>query len=84
MRRNKDTFLSKSECLNSYLHNYLIVKIWPDCLEEICEICGDRQFFKGDNLEYVDYHAKQMIFPQHPLYYHETNYVRDLQKQYKR
>lgn len=74
--KTADLFLRNSICLNGYLHRYGIQHEWPDCVEEICDICGDRQFFrivdgKIDTNEYISYHARQALPPFHPLYIHE-------------
>ena len=46
---------------------------------EMCEICKDKAFFpvrheRIDNYEYIKYHARYLLTPNHPYYYHEYQY----------
>lgn len=75
----RDLFWLKSLCIGTWLHRYIIVRQYGDGIEERCQICGDQQIFKmidgrADNLEYIDYHMRQVLFPQHPLFHHEYKY----------
>lgn len=73
-----DPFWGKSQCLGSWLHRFTIKRQWMDGVEEVCEICGEQVFFKvvngkTDNYEYMSYHARQFLMPQHPYFKHEYN-----------
>lgn len=64
---------SKSECKDSYLHDYQL--IWQDqgAVVEICKICRDKQVFKIvngriNNIQYLQYHLKQALPVFHRLY----------------
>jgi hypothetical protein len=68
--------LEKSQCLGIWLHRYKIVAQFGNAVEERCEICKDTKIFKLgygplNNLEYLDYHLREALPPQHPLYEHE-------------
>lgn len=73
---NNDPFWQNSHCSNGYLHRYNLLRQWDNCVEEVCNICGDQQFFKIvdgriDNLEYITYHMRQVLPQQHNLFSHE-------------
>ena len=66
----------KSRCKGSWLHRYELVEEHPNYAKEVCGICGKSVFFKIcngriDNLAYIKYHLRQVLIPQHKLYYHE-------------
>lgn len=66
----------KSECGNGWLHRFNIKDQGFDYVQEICEICGQDEYFqiyngRIDTINYGDLHMRQWLVPQHPLYYHE-------------
>ena len=74
--KTEDSFWGQSECLNSYLHRFKIQDQFEDGVVEMCEICGQREFFKVvdgrvDNVNYLSFHARQALPPQHPRFIHE-------------
>ena len=65
-----------SECKHSWLHRYKIFKEFPQGVQEKCEICGDKVFFRVvngriNNARYLSYHLRQTIPPIHRLFSHE-------------
>lgn len=71
-----DPFWRHSQCLGSWLHRFVIANNYGDCVHEVCQICGQSQFFRiidgqCNNLEYLDYHLRQALVPQHKYYSHE-------------
>jgi len=71
-----DEFYRESMCQNEYLHRFNIVAEYPEGVLEVCEICGLDKFFriidgKIDNYEYMDWHLRQALPPQHDHYVHE-------------
>jgi hypothetical protein len=75
----KHDFWQNSECLNQYLHRFSIQEEYDDGVLEACEICGITKFFriiegKVDNVEYMSYHLRQALPPEHEYYDHEHFY----------
>lgn len=71
-----DEYWLKSDCGNGWLHRFKLQQQWPDCVQEVCEICGQEEFFQVfdgriDTLNYGDLHMRQWLMPQHPLYQRE-------------
>lgn len=71
-----DEYYLKSECIGGYLHRFNLKQQWFDCVQEVCEICGQEEYFqivdgRIDTLNYGDYHMRQWLVPQHPLYQNE-------------
>ena len=60
-----DFFLNSLCCEGLWLHNYMIVKTYNDCVVEECIRCKDRQVFKnnGTNKHYGSYHMRSMLQP---------------------
>jgi hypothetical protein len=57
-------------CRGHWLHRYEIAQEYSEGCLEICQICGDKQFFKliggrTDNLRYISYHLRQALPIQH-------------------
>lgn len=76
---NSEHFWGKSKCLGSWLHRFQILAECPEGTEEICEICKLRVFHKVhqgriDNNKYISYHARDLLTPNHPHFYHEYIY----------
>lgn len=66
----------KSRCKGSWLHRFELVEEHPNWAKETCGICGKSVYFKIcngriNNLDYIKYHMRQVLTPQHNLYYHE-------------
>ena len=71
-----DLFWGNSECYDSWLHRFSIVQAYEEGVLERCEICGDEVFHKVvdgriDNNEYLSYHARQALMPQHEYFKRE-------------
>ena len=71
-----ESFLEQSQCLEGWLHRFVIVDQYFDGVLERCEICGQEEFFqiidgRVNNENYLAYHARQALLPQHELYIHE-------------
>jgi hypothetical protein len=68
---------ANSNCKGTWLHRFKITEQYGNAVKEVCEICGKSKVFKIDesgrtnNLEYVAYHIRQVLVPQHKLYQHE-------------
>lgn len=66
-----------SFCMDTWLHRYEIVRDYGSYVMEVCEICGDEQYFeilpdgKSDNITYLSYHLRLALLPIHPLHKHE-------------
>lgn len=74
-----DLYWEKSHCRGGYLHRYTITGQWEEMVEETCEICGESKYFpiidgRTNNTEYLEYHMRQALVPQHELFYHEYKY----------
>lgn len=74
--------LDKAQCLNGWLHDYIIVDQNHDGVHEVCRRCNNQKFFrtayeKVDNDEYLAYHVKQALPPEHPSFYREFFYLRE-------
>lgn len=64
------SYWQKSYCRGGFLHRYEIKQEYSEGIFEVCDICGDKQFFKlingaTDNLKYIAYHIRQALPPQH-------------------
>jgi hypothetical protein len=71
-----DSFWGHSECIDSWLHRFNIVEAYENGIKERCEICGEEIFNlvvdgRVDNIEYLSYHARQALMPQHELFNRE-------------
>lgn len=75
-----------SACIDTWMHRYEIKRDWGNCVMEVCDICGDEQYFeilsggRCDNINYLSYHLRLALPPYHPLHMHEygdlyRNYV---------
>ncbi len=55
--------LQESECLEGWLHRYVIVEEYPDGVVEICKLCKKRLFFhnKIPNEIYLAHHLRQTL-----------------------
>lgn len=69
-----------SKCKGFYLHRFEIVAEYhyPNtAIKERCARCGKEVVFPvdsrglSDNNNYLKYHMRQALVPQHPLYGHE-------------
>jgi hypothetical protein len=75
----RDIYWGMSECGNSFLHRFNIIEQYPECVVEVCEICGQKAYFKTingkcNNFDYLDHHLRQALFKAHPQYYREWKY----------
>lgn len=63
----------RSKCQNGYLHSWKITRNFSEGVEEVCEVCKRKKFFKKNvsNREYLSYHLRQALQPNHKLFYHE-------------
>lgn len=64
----------KSKCKKGWLHRYKFTRIVTGVgIEEVCEICKDRKFFKNEipNHIYLSYHNRQALSREHNLFKHE-------------
>lgn len=64
-------FWQKSKCVSGFLHKFELVRIHPYAVEEVCERCKQRHFFrtvngKFDNTDYLSYHLRSALQPYHP------------------
>lgn len=78
-----NTHWNNSKCKGSWLHRFVIGRQWNNGIEEICQICGKRKVFKEydgriNNNEYISFHIRQMLIPQHRLFQHEYGSQRDI------
>lgn len=76
LRRN---LFIRSNCKGAWLHRFIIVNQWYEGVQERCMLCGLKVFFptingKSNNTEYIAYHARQCLPPQHRLFNHEFRY----------
>lgn len=60
----------KSQCRGSWLHNFLIIKEYQDCVKEACEKCHKVIYFKirngtVNNYEYLNHHLRSVLQPYH-------------------
>ena len=67
---------SKSTCKGTYLHKYEIIAQYPQGILEMCDRCGKEVFFSVindtvDNNNYLNYHMRQALPKNHPLFAHE-------------
>lgn len=60
------------------MHNYHIVKTFPNGVIEICQRCRDKQYFKNNtpNYIYLSFHLRSMLQKWHPRFHKE--YEKDL------
>ena len=73
MKKYKHSFYQNSYCRNGYLHRFEIQEEYEEGVLEVCEVCHLRKFFKIlddkiDNEEYMSWHLKQVMPPDHPMY----------------
>jgi hypothetical protein len=63
----------KSQCKKGWLHRYRISRVFNEGVEEICDICKDRKFFKNNisNAVYLTSHQRQALSKDHNLFSHE-------------
>lgn len=58
-----------SLCLEGlYLHEYEMIETLPNGMLEICRKCKDKRFFKDNNKEYLSYHLRSLLQPNHPRF----------------
>lgn len=65
-----------SKCKGTWLHNFNLVAQYENAVKEVCDKCGKSKVFsikdgRINNLEYIAYHIKQVLVPEHKLYSHE-------------
>jgi hypothetical protein len=61
----------QSKCGNGlWLHDWLILRQWPDGLEEYCYKCGKTEFFRNNtpNDIYLNSHLRMALKPYMPEY----------------
>lgn len=68
--------LNKSKCVGLWLHRFEIIEQWDNAVVEMCGICLKKKVFRivngrTNNLEYLSYHLRSALIPQHPLWKHE-------------
>ena len=61
---------TKSNCRSGYLHRFGIVGEYPEGVQERCVICHKKIFHRVingavNNKQYLAYHARQALPPQH-------------------
>lgn len=66
-------YWQNSYCGNGWLHKYEIKDQIQEMTIEVCERCGNKQFFKfingrTDNLHYLSYHLRSALPKQHPQF----------------
>lgn len=81
-------FYRKSECMGGYLHKFNIYREFDTGVEEVCERCGMDVYFpvvngQVDNENYIDYHLKEVLPMNHPLFFHEFLYINQLYDLFK-
>ncbi len=57
---------SRSECKGPWMHRFRILRQWPETVEEVCDICHKRMFFKirggrVDNYHYLSFHLRSAL-----------------------
>lgn len=67
---------TNSQCRNSRLHRFEIVAEFPEGIQERCEICHKKVFFrvidgKSNNRNYISYHMRDCLPPIHRLFKRE-------------
>lgn len=67
---------NESKCVGMYLHDYSIMQITDEYVQEVCGRCKNRVVIPVRNgkpypLEYYKHHQRQAMQPSHPLYPHE-------------
>ncbi len=65
-----------SRCKGTYLHKFEIIAQHEQGMLEMCDRCGKEVFFKVidgkiDNNNYLNYHLRQALPKNHPLFNHE-------------
>lgn len=73
LKTRKGKLFNKSECRSGWLHRFVLSRQFFEGQEEICEICKVKVFFRQiegrvNNQEYIAYHMRQCLFPQHRLF----------------
>lgn len=68
----------ESKCRGIWLHRFELVADYKgEAVKERCARCGKEVVFKldrnqnADNFNYLKYHARQSLLPQHSLWSHE-------------
>lgn len=74
--KTTDSFWGQSNCLDSWLHRFDIVQAYEEGVLERCEICNEEVFFpvangRPDNVNYLSYHARNALMPQHEYFIRE-------------
>lgn len=74
--KRMSSFWQRSRCLGIWLHRFKIVKQWDEAVMERCEICHKSKVFqirngRVNNNEYIAWHIRQMLVPNHNLFSHE-------------
>jgi hypothetical protein len=78
---NKGDEWEESLCCDTWLHRYQIVAQYAECVMEVCEICGDEQYYQilpngmSDNQEYLSHNIRMALPPFHPLFEHEYSEI---------
>jgi hypothetical protein len=54
-----------SECIGGHMHRWVIVKEWPQGVEEVCDVCRKTMFahFKIPNHIYLASHLRSILKP---------------------
>jgi len=73
-----NSYWGKSQCIGTWLHKFHIYLETPQGVAEICERCKERVYFPVrngtiQNEEYLNWHKRDFLFPQHPYFKHEYN-----------
>lgn len=66
----------RSQCYGDWLHRFELVEQQFEYVLEVCQICGQEEYFavvdgRVDNMNYIEYHARQCLPKQSPLFIHE-------------
>lgn len=77
----------ESKCLNGWLHRFNLSEQGEFGVFEVCDRCRQRVFFRVsngriNNENYLKYHARQALPPNHPLFYREYFYEREELKEF--
>jgi hypothetical protein len=62
---------ANSDCaVPGFLHDYRIVRTYPNGVLEVCRRCKRAQYFKNDtpNHVYLSYHLRAILQPYQPRY----------------
>ena len=73
----------ESRCVENWLHDYRIVDQDESCVYEVCRKCNKRQHFRiindqADSNGYLNHHIRQALTPNHPLFYHEWWFEKEI------